>query len=149
MVQLANGYQTLSESTESSGQLVFPKKVAAATNAAGSHPAPYNFIAIRSMPNFGHAFFGTAKLQTQVHEALIACALERYRLGHNSYPETLDALVPQFLDKIPADLIGGQPLHYRRAADGKFLLYSVGWNEKDDGGKPGSDDDWVWDDTPR
>jgi hypothetical protein len=87
----------------------------------------------------------TARNQTLVHEALIACALERYRLAHNSYPETLDALVPQFLAQIPPDIIGGQPLHYRRTNEGKFLLYSIGWNEKDDGGKPGSDDDWVWD----
>jgi hypothetical protein len=91
----------------------------------------------------------TARVQTQVHEALIACALERYRLAHDAYPETLDALVPQFLAQIPPDLIGGRPLHYRRADGGKFLLYSVGWNETDDGGKPGSDDDWLWDDTAR
>jgi hypothetical protein len=71
--------------------------------------------------------------------------LERYRVAHSAYPEILDALVPQYLDKIPLDLIGGQPLHYRRTNEGKFLLYSIGWNEKDDGGKPGSDDDWVWD----
>jgi hypothetical protein len=48
-----------------------------------------------------------------------------------------------------------QPLHYRRKDDGKFLLYSVGWNEMDDGGREtsaktqcGSPDytqgDWVW-----
>jgi hypothetical protein len=44
-------------------------------------------------------------------------------------------------------------LIYRRTADGKFLLYSVGWNETDDGGvtvrdKSGNEDktkgDWVW-----
>jgi hypothetical protein len=44
-------------------------------------------------------------------------------------------------------------LHYRRTESGKFLLYSVGWNETDDGGavalkKDGSEDrengDWVW-----
>ena len=48
---------------------------------------------------------------------------------------------------------GGQPLHYRRTVDGDFLLYSVGWNETDDGGitlldKGGGMDkakgDWVW-----
>ena len=46
-----------------------------------------------------------------------------------------------------------QPLHYRPAEDWQFILYSVGWNEKDDGGtvsltKGGSVDmdngDWVW-----
>ena len=61
--------------------------------------------------------------------------------------------MPQFIEKLPHDIIGGQPLHYRRTADGKFLLYSVGWNETDDGGQvalkaDGSVDlekgDWVW-----
>ncbi len=55
--------------------------------------------------------------------------------------------------KIPHDIIGGQPLHYRVTNDGQFVLYSVGWNEKDDGGvvvlaKDGTVDinqgDWVW-----
>ena len=86
--------------------------------------------------------------------ARVACALERYRLAHGEYPETLDALAPQFIEKLPHDIINGQPLHYRRTDDGKFVLYSVGWNEKDDGGtvvftKGGSavdreKGDWVW-----
>jgi hypothetical protein len=50
-------------------------------------------------------------------------------------PETLDALAPQFIEKIPHDIIGGQPLHYRRTNDAEFLLYSIGWNETDDGGQ--------------
>jgi hypothetical protein len=72
-----------------------------------------------------------------------------FRDFYNEYPVTLASLVPQFLAQVPRDLIGGQPLHYRRSDDGKFLLYSVGWNEKDDGGKAGSEDDWVWDDHAR
>ena len=69
-----------------------------------------------------------------VNETLIACALEHSRFLHGQYPETLDALVPQFIEKIPHDIINGQSLHYRRTADGKFLLYSIGWNQTDDGG---------------
>ena len=45
-------------------------------------------------------------------------------------------LAPQFIKQLPPDIINGQPLHYRRLPDGKFLLYSAGWNEKDDGGIP-------------
>lgn len=92
--------------------------------------------------------------QTLANEAQVACALERYRLAHGEYPETLDVLAPQFIAKLPHDLIGGHPLIYRPTADGKFLLYSIGWNEKDDGGqdspktKNGGTDymrgDWVW-----
>jgi len=58
-------------------------------------------------------------------------------------------LVPKFIAKLPHDIIGGQPLHYRHTPDGKFLLYSVGWNETDDNGSPGiladvKIGDWVW-----
>ena len=52
-------------------------------------------------------------------------------------------------------LVGGQPLHYRPTADGRFQLYSIGWNEKDDNGTgiesaenaalPDlAEGDWVW-----
>ena len=104
------------------------------------------------MPNFVKAIQRFALNQTSANEAAIACALERYRLAHGEYPELLNALTPQFIAKLPHDSIG-QPLKYRRTGDGKFLLYSVGWNEKDDGGenalrKDGSPDlangDWVW-----
>jgi hypothetical protein len=113
------------------------------------HISPYNFIAAIWIPNFTKAWQTTAHTQTLVNEAQIACALERYRLAHGEYPGTLDALAPQFFGKIPHDIIGGEPLHYRRTDDGKFLLYSVGWNETDDGGLSGTlsdvkKGDWVW-----
>jgi hypothetical protein len=149
MVQVANGYQAIIGCLDPAYQMVFPEKVDAVAKLASFHSFFYNFLATAANPNISRAMLTTARNQTLVHEALIACALERYRLAHNSYPETLDALVPQYLAQIPADIIGGAPLHYRRANDGKFLLYSIGWNEKDDGGKPGSDDDWVWDDAVR
>jgi hypothetical protein len=92
-----------------------------------------------------------AVLQTCANQAAIACALERYRLANGQFPETLGALTPRFISRLPNDVIGGQPYKYRRTADGQFILYSVGWNEKDDGGAPGKklfdeeEGDWVWD----
>jgi hypothetical protein len=95
----------------------------------------------------------TAAGQSYVNLARTAIALERYRLAHGEYPESLDALAPQFMEKVPHDIIAGQSLHYRRTNDGQFVLYSVGWNETDDGGvvgltKGGAVDinkgDWVW-----
>jgi len=56
------------------------------------------------------------------------------------YPENLAALSPGFIAACPADLTTGQALKYRPSQDG-YVLYSVGWNQKDDSGK---DDDWVW-----
>lgn len=112
--------------------------------------SPFNLLARIAIPNELKAWQTTAYNQTLVNEAQIACALERYHVAHGEYPETLDALAPQFIETIPHDLIGGQPLLYRRTEDGKFLLYSVGWNETDDGGqKPPhlteyTQGDWVW-----
>ena len=111
--------------------------------------SPDSFIVSIAVPNFIKAWQTTAHNQTLAEQLEIACALERYRLAHGEYPETLDALIPQFIAKLPHDIIDGQPLHYRRTNDREFLLYSVGWNEKDDGGVPGtlsdpSQGDWVW-----
>ncbi len=87
--------------------------------------------------------------------ARIACALERYRLANGKLSDTLDALTPRFIEKIPADVIDGKPLRYRPKPDGGYVIYAVGWNQTDDGGevaltkgnKPGVDatrGDWVW-----
>ena len=111
------------------------------------HKSPFNLMASVAVPNIAKATQTLARNQTLVNEAQIACALERYHLAHSEYPETLDALSPQFIEKLPHDIIGGQPLLYRRTGDGKFLLHSVGWNETDDGGITSDkmdQGDWVW-----
>jgi len=65
------------------------------------------------------------------------------------------------MEKVPHDIINGEPLHYRLSTTGQFTLYSVGWNETDDGGVVGyaekssprdespsrvdiNKGDWVW-----
>lgn len=109
--------------------------------------SPYNWLARDFLPNFTRAFQTTARNQTRVNEAIIVCALERCRKAEGQYPEKLETLAPRFVEKVPHDLINGQPLKYQRSSNGNFLLYSVGWNEKDDGGSggPGFDaEDWVW-----
>ena len=109
--------------------------------------SPYTLLAAMALPNFVKATKTMARNQTLANEAYIACGLERYRLAHGQYPETLDALVPQLAVKLPHDIIGGQPLKYHRTAEGTFVLYSVGWNGRDDGGVPGKavgEGNWVW-----
>jgi hypothetical protein len=144
------------DSVGDTNQILFPRKTAEQKRellAVGAHPSPYNFLAATAVPLFFKAAQTIGRNQTAVNEALVACALERYHLAHSEYPESLDALTFQFIEKLPHDIIGGDPLHYRRTEDGKFLLYSVGWNETDDGGqvvlnKDGAEDrekgDWVW-----
>jgi hypothetical protein len=80
---------------------------------------------------------GALVLQSFLHQAATACALERYRLAHGQYPATLEALVPAYVPQVPADFLAQPlaPLHYRRTDDGGFQLYSVGPDRTDNGGK--------------
>jgi hypothetical protein len=66
---------------------------------------------------------------------ITALALERYRGRHGAYPATLAALAPEFVKTVPVDFMDGQPLRYRLTPDGHFVLYSVGLDCLDDGGK--------------
>ncbi len=98
-----------------------------------------------AFPYFMRAVQSVAHNQTYINMALVTCALERYRRANGQYPDSLGALTPEFAKALPHDLITGQPLKYRRTDDGSFLLYSVGWNEKDDDGLKDKDKgDWVW-----
>jgi len=139
-------------SLDAANQIILADKVAAAAKEARSQDRGlYTFSASLEQTAFERACQNTAHSQTEINQALVACALERFRLAHGDYPENLDALVPQFLDTIPHDVIGGRPLHYHRAPEGAFVLYSVGWNGRDDGGVrgqplPAADGDWVWPD---
>jgi hypothetical protein len=69
--------------------------------------------------------------------AQTAVSLEKFRFAHaNRYPESLNQLTPNYLNAVPADPFDGQGLRYRKAGNG-YVLYSIGRNLKDDGGKPG------------
>jgi len=65
-------------------------------------------------------------------------ALRRFNADQKHYPARLDELIPRYLKAVPIDPFGiGKPLRYKSLNGGKsFLLYSVGGNMTDDGGKP-------------
>ena len=112
------------------------------------HPIfSHTFLATQLLPAVNKTHRRAAHAQTAVHQAAIACALERCKRKHGDYPADLGALVPEFMAAVPLDVIGGKPMHYKPGKP--FVLYSVGWDEKDNGGTPGKtlwDDqgDWVW-----
>lgn len=117
---------------------------------------PYNFYVKLALPPLAAASIRTARTQTWVDEARVACAIERYRLAHHELPDTLSVLTPQYISMAPTDLFfDGQPLHYKFNTNGMYVLYSIGWNEVNDGGVPGlrtgstprvdaTKGDWVW-----
>lgn len=142
--------------------LVFPANATLADRAFDAttrHMGPYNFMERIMLPRLANFVKRCAYVQSAIDLARVAVALERYHLEEGEYPDSLDALTPHFIEQLPHDLINGGPLHYRRTSDGQFILYSVGWNERDDGGvivfnkKDNGEDlpstdinqgDWVW-----
>jgi tetratricopeptide (TPR) repeat protein len=146
-------YIPLADANQRTISPTLTRRADAAVEAVVRQQNPYNILECMLLPPLGNAAKRFAYAQTSVDLARVAIALERYRLAHGEYPEALDTLSPQFIAKLPHDVINGQPLYYRRTSDGQFVLYSVGWNETDDGGVVGrikygtpdiSEGDWVW-----
>jgi hypothetical protein len=114
-----------------------------------------HFLLSSSIVSLSGVFKRAMTVEAAKQIAISAIALQRYHLKHAAFPQSLAALVPEFLAEVPRDPMDGQPLRYRLNADGTFLLYSVGDDGKDDGGNPnppaGSTSvqwqrgrDWVW-----
>ena len=58
-------------------------------------------------------------------------ALKGYKMDKGGLPETLDELVPAYIEAVPPDDFDGQPFRYSAS---KKVIYSVGKNLTDDGG---------------
>ncbi len=58
-------------------------------------------------------------------------ALKAYKQDKGSLPDSLQDLVPDYLDVVPVDSFDGKPLRYDRD---KKIVYSVGKDLKDEGG---------------
>jgi hypothetical protein len=112
----------------------------------------YAYISKILIGNFEAAFFKEAQLEANILASRTGLACRLYKSRTGSYPERLDALVPGILSEVPIDPFTGQPLVYRRDGEG-FIVYSLGSNEKDDGGRStywvtkivmDKDDDLTW-----
>lgn len=89
-----------------------------------------------AMQRQGTSFLGrAAEVEAERRVLITALALERYRGKQGAYPPSLAELTPEFLKTPPPDFIDGQPLRYRLTDDGHFLLYSIGLDGVDNGGK--------------
>jgi hypothetical protein len=107
-------------------------------------------------PDYSRACFVTLKNLTWHEIARCAIAIRRYQLKHCRLPPTLECLVPEYVAKVPCDLMVAQPLNYRCTEENSYLLYSVGEDGEDNGGDGtpcasayGSASiytgrDWVW-----
>ncbi len=66
---------------------------------------------------------------------MVELALRGYRCDEGKGPDSLTRLVPKYLESLPMDPFSGNPLVYRPTGS-NWVLYSVGPDRVDDGGKP-------------
>ncbi len=113
--------------------------------------SPYTILARLFLPAVSKTASKFARQQTNLDMASVAIALERYHNARGQYPEQLADVAPAYIPGIPNDVISGEPLKYLRTSEGRYLLYSVGWDESDEQGgmsrrRTHSDveGDWTW-----
>jgi hypothetical protein len=66
----------------------------------------------------------------------VQLALRAYYVNHGRYPTALNVLVPAYVPSVPADPYADSGLLRYRLAAKRYVLYSVGPDGVDDGGKP-------------
>jgi hypothetical protein len=78
---------------------------------------------------------------------MLELALRQYQLETSAWPDGLESLVPNYVSRMPVDPYDAQrgALRYARTSDG-YLLYSVGYDGDDDGGRPSPRDSGLLDD---
>jgi hypothetical protein len=96
-------------------------------------------ICARMLPAAPGCHLAETRALATARLTLIAAAMAVFRAEHNQWPETLNELVPNYVEELPDDPFADAPFHYQRNEAG-FVLYSVGPNLADDqGAVPGVD----------
>lgn len=97
-------------------------------NAAWSEISPFNVASEMLIPNSWRAQAQFCALHSKMSALILECELERYHTDHGSYPETLEQLVPDYLEELPEDYMQPQALGhkggflYQTTADGYLLI---------------------------
>jgi len=84
------------------------------------------------LPALSYALQQCENTRAKLRSAAACVAALRYRKDNGDWPRSLDALVPRYIDAVPADPYTGMPLVYKISVNG-IAVYSVGANGIDDG----------------
>lgn len=91
------------------------------------------WLSCMTTPSIGRILEAEVNARATLRVAQAALAVEEWRLENGRWPESLEQLVPGFLDTVPEDPFSDRPLYYVKADTG-VALYSVGPDGQDDGG---------------
>ena len=99
-------------------------------------------LATMLLPGFEKFFERCAEAKAGLDCVYTVLAIERYRLDKKgSLPASLQASSPRYLAPVTIDPFDGKRLRYMKIAGAKYMVYSIGRNQKDDKGHPGSKSD--------
>ncbi|MCM8758948.1 MAG: hypothetical protein NC906_04155 [Candidatus Omnitrophica bacterium] len=92
------------------------------------------------------AYKAETRLDALLGAAEIGLAIRIYRRNYSRYPESLNHLTPEILVELPQDPFSGEKYRYKKGPG--IIVYSIGENLKDDGGKSDKKSklDIVWKD---
>ena len=120
----------------------FPQRLTTVSNIAYEVIGDANgFPFVKAMsrmviPSLARSFQKDVSNTAALRCALAALAVERFRIAHDGkLPAALAELVPQYLAAAPTDPFDGKPLRFRPLEKG-FVVYSIGEDGDDDGGRP-------------
>lgn len=84
--------------------------------------SPYIGLAQQAAEDFTRLVSHFASSENSVRLAATAIALERHRIAHRAYPDSLAALAPSFVPEIPVNVLTGKASDYTRQPEGGFTL---------------------------
>ena len=87
----------------------------------------------RILPSLSRSVTLHLRITAHFDCTIAALAAERYRLANGKLPESLDALVPMYLDEVPTDPFDGEPMRFAKTDEG-IVIYSINEDLSDDGG---------------
>ena len=128
MLSAPNGAAAYTLKTTSDGQPVRWARPAVSLRIDPALEAAYGARAVRS----------AATMECERKGMVLMLLVEAYRARHGAAPESLDDLVPEYLEAVPIDPASGKGYGYRLLADDPYgrtyLLYSLGVDGEDNGG---------------
>jgi len=73
-------------------------------------------------PALSAAHFAMLRIECTAQMSDVAFSVAAWRSDHGEYPDTLEQLVPKYLDQVPVSLYTNKPLRYLKRANDVLLV---------------------------
>ena len=81
-----------------------------------------DFIHCTRSPSLNAVLYAIARIECQTQMTDIVFSVAAWRCDHGEFPETLDVLVPEYLDRVPESLYTNKPMRYLKRAGDVLLV---------------------------